>query len=283
MTIGKPFKKGQSGNPGGRPKVVAEVKELARAHTGEAIETLVSIMTNPKLHQRREYPLQTHCSIEVMASRRSTSPVRVGLLTSFACQSPARLLRSGLRALGIGPHQHRVMVSRVRQRSRSSRQCIKRPRVDTSTYKSERHFSQRGRETWTTKIKMVSAADTGTGTAGSTLGGAVAGAVAGTALGVPVVGTVIGALSGAAIGAARKRTSNNTEGEGGIAKKESSTRKKQSTKPKAKTASARKASKKPAAKKTAKAAAKKPARKAARASKPRGAAKKPGRKSSKSR
>jgi Family of unknown function (DUF5681) len=48
MTIGKPFKKGQSGNPGGRPKVLAEVKELARAHTGEAIETLVSIMTNPK-------------------------------------------------------------------------------------------------------------------------------------------------------------------------------------------------------------------------------------------
>ena len=48
MTIGKPFKKGQSGNPGGRPKVVAEVKELARAHTGEAIQTLVSIMSNPK-------------------------------------------------------------------------------------------------------------------------------------------------------------------------------------------------------------------------------------------
>ena len=48
MIIGKPFKKGQSGNPGGRPKVIAEVKELARAHTGEAIGTLVSIMTNPK-------------------------------------------------------------------------------------------------------------------------------------------------------------------------------------------------------------------------------------------
>jgi hypothetical protein len=48
MRIGRPFKKGQSGNPGGRPKVVAEVKELARAYTAEAIETLVSIMTNAK-------------------------------------------------------------------------------------------------------------------------------------------------------------------------------------------------------------------------------------------
>jgi hypothetical protein len=48
MTIGRPFQKGQSGNPGGRPAVVAEVKELARAHTAEAIQTLVSIMTNPK-------------------------------------------------------------------------------------------------------------------------------------------------------------------------------------------------------------------------------------------
>jgi hypothetical protein len=48
MTIGRPFQKGRSGNPGGRPKVVAEVKELARKHTGKAIETLVSIMDNPK-------------------------------------------------------------------------------------------------------------------------------------------------------------------------------------------------------------------------------------------
>jgi Family of unknown function (DUF5681) len=35
------FSKGQSGNPGGRPKVVGEVQELARQHTGEAIKTLV--------------------------------------------------------------------------------------------------------------------------------------------------------------------------------------------------------------------------------------------------
>ena len=48
MTVGKPFQKGQSGDPGGRPKVVAEVKELAREHTAEAIHTLVSIMSHPK-------------------------------------------------------------------------------------------------------------------------------------------------------------------------------------------------------------------------------------------
>ena len=44
----KPFKKGKSGNPGGRPKEVAEVKALARAHTTTAIETLVSIAKSKK-------------------------------------------------------------------------------------------------------------------------------------------------------------------------------------------------------------------------------------------
>src|SRR5262249_57144551 len=48
MTIGRPFQKGQSGNPGGRPKEIAEVKELARQHTPAAIEVLASIMHNTK-------------------------------------------------------------------------------------------------------------------------------------------------------------------------------------------------------------------------------------------
>jgi hypothetical protein len=41
---GRPFQPGKSGNPGGRPKGDATVKELARAHTVEAIETLVAML-----------------------------------------------------------------------------------------------------------------------------------------------------------------------------------------------------------------------------------------------
>lgn len=38
------FQKGQSGNPGGRPKECAEVKALAREHGPEAIAKLVELM-----------------------------------------------------------------------------------------------------------------------------------------------------------------------------------------------------------------------------------------------
>jgi hypothetical protein len=38
------FQKGQSGNPGGRPKEAAEVKALAREYGAEAIEKLVTLL-----------------------------------------------------------------------------------------------------------------------------------------------------------------------------------------------------------------------------------------------
>lgn len=41
---GRPFPKGVSGNAGGRPREVGHVRELAKQHTEEAIETLVVIM-----------------------------------------------------------------------------------------------------------------------------------------------------------------------------------------------------------------------------------------------
>lgn len=39
-----PFQKGQSGNPGGRPKEDAEVKELARQHGKKALKKLVALL-----------------------------------------------------------------------------------------------------------------------------------------------------------------------------------------------------------------------------------------------
>lgn len=45
---GRPFPKGISGNPGGRPKVLGEVQELARQKSPKAINTLSNIMHDEK-------------------------------------------------------------------------------------------------------------------------------------------------------------------------------------------------------------------------------------------
>ena len=45
---GRPFPKGVSGNPGGRPKVLGDVQDLARERSPEAINTLAAIMDDAK-------------------------------------------------------------------------------------------------------------------------------------------------------------------------------------------------------------------------------------------
>jgi hypothetical protein len=48
QNIGMTFKPGVSGNPGGRPKVVGELRALAREHTAAALAALVEIVGSKK-------------------------------------------------------------------------------------------------------------------------------------------------------------------------------------------------------------------------------------------
>ena len=63
MTRGRPFQPGQSGNPGGRPKIVGDIRALAREHTPEAIAELVRLATKAR---REEVRLR---AIEVLLDR----------------------------------------------------------------------------------------------------------------------------------------------------------------------------------------------------------------------
>ena len=52
MAIGRPFEKGQSGNSGGRPKIMGEVRSAARTYTQDAIDTLVANLSDENGHVR---------------------------------------------------------------------------------------------------------------------------------------------------------------------------------------------------------------------------------------
>jgi hypothetical protein len=45
---GQPFPRGVSGNPGGRPKALADVQELARTYTPAAIKALGDALSSPR-------------------------------------------------------------------------------------------------------------------------------------------------------------------------------------------------------------------------------------------
>ena len=49
---GRPFEPGQSGNPGGRPRVIGELRDLARTHAPEAVRELARLA----MHAKSETP-----------------------------------------------------------------------------------------------------------------------------------------------------------------------------------------------------------------------------------
>ena len=79
---GKPFQKGVSGNPGGRPKVLSDVQELARQRSPEAINTLVKIMLLDRGYGKRTQPIsQTLTKIDpsTMSDAELATIVRNGM------------------------------------------------------------------------------------------------------------------------------------------------------------------------------------------------------------
>lgn len=44
--VGRPFEPGKSGNPHGRPKLPAELREMARAASPDALQALIDVMSD---------------------------------------------------------------------------------------------------------------------------------------------------------------------------------------------------------------------------------------------
>lgn len=83
------FIKGSSGNPLGRPRVILTVRDIAREHTNEAIETLASIMRNEEapaaarisactelLNRGHGRPVDQRAMLMIGAQLNSERPVR---------------------------------------------------------------------------------------------------------------------------------------------------------------------------------------------------------------
>jgi hypothetical protein len=96
---GRPFKKGESGNAGGRPKVIAELRALARAHAPDAIKELARLSVKAKSETARVAAIrelldrgygkaQQMVENEDDLSNKTAEELRAELLADFAAMFP---------------------------------------------------------------------------------------------------------------------------------------------------------------------------------------------------
>lgn len=87
---GKPFAKGQSGNPGGRPKLPAELRERAQAVTADMLDVLIALARDPV--QSGAVRVSAANSVLDRGHGRPVATVTVGAKHSLADYSTAELL-----------------------------------------------------------------------------------------------------------------------------------------------------------------------------------------------
>ena len=115
---GRPWKKGQSGNPGGRPKDVFGIAELARSFSAEAIEELAAIMRARDLPPRARIaaidsildrglgkPMQPMQQQQIGADGQPISPSFNVIISEYA--EPAAPQEAADRLLSMQDHRRR--------------------------------------------------------------------------------------------------------------------------------------------------------------------------------
>lgn len=87
--MGKPFAKGRSGNPGGRPRLPVELRARAQAVTGDMLDTLVALARDPG--QPGNVRVSAANSVLDRGHGRPVATVSVGAKHSLADYSTAEL------------------------------------------------------------------------------------------------------------------------------------------------------------------------------------------------
>jgi hypothetical protein len=135
---GRPFAKGVSPNPGGRPKEVDHVRELAREHTAVAVDTLVTVMRNAKsppaarvaaanalldrgygrpgsMSVRFKLPELCSASDAATAMAAIAKAVACGELTPTEAGELCKLVETYVRTIESGEIEHRLQALEERQ------------------------------------------------------------------------------------------------------------------------------------------------------------------------